>query len=438
MAEVIEQMWKILTTFTEEAQSAAREKCRELNFDTNRGMVSLDESFINLNADTAILKDAIEKKKLIQLPITVQKSLAGYLDSISKSLTNLVNGTDEVLNLTNSIELLHTAIWQYGLHNLSDEVLGYQAKMNQLKNQELELKKLGAEIDGGLKLKGELNKLLEKAKKATEAIQIVLNSAEENAKKITSSLNQSTETSQKTADTLTTIQQTKKMSEELSSSVAATKDKVDVWAKEVKKVSDTSTEVCRKSDELEKKLSSLIESTKGVYKRVEELLPGAASAGLASAYRQRKENIARSKGRWIAGFVFTLIGLAGMAVWIVMQFQNQKENSSTEWWLFLLQRAPLTFPFIWLGWFFSRNYGHAVRLEEVYAFKEAISQSFEGYKNQMKEVTPDKGLPNLCENVITILSESPLTVFDRKTTDETPANSILERILPKRKQAPEN
>ena len=434
MPNMIDEMWKILTTLTDEAQNNARQKCHELAFDPNRGTVSLDESFINLSADRTILTDAIEKKKLIQLPITIQKQLLSYFEAISKSLTNLTNGTDEVANLTNYIEQLHMAIWQYGLHNLSEEILGYQTKMNQLKNQELELKKLRAEIDGGLKLKGELNKLLEKTKKATETMQTVLSTAEENAKKVAANLNQTSETSEKTAAVFSTIQQTKKSSEEIAAAVSTTKDKVDAWAKEVKKVADTATAVCKNSDELEKRLDDLVGKTGDVYKRVEDLLPGAASAGLASAYKQRKENIARSKGRWIAGFVLTLMGLAGMAIWIVIQFQNQKEGSM-EWWLFLLQRAPLTFPFIWLGWFFSRNYGHAVRLEEVYAFKEAISQSFEGYKNQMKEVTPDKGLPNLCENVISILSESPLTVFDRKTTDETPANSILERIMPKRKQS---
>ena len=37
------------------------------NFDTNRGIISLDESFINLSAARIILADAIEKQKLIQL-----------------------------------------------------------------------------------------------------------------------------------------------------------------------------------------------------------------------------------------------------------------------------------------------------------------------------------------------------------------------------------
>lgn len=68
---MLEQIWKVLTTLTEEAQQAALSKCTELGLDKNRGIVSLDESFINLTSATNILIDAIDKKKLIQLPITI-------------------------------------------------------------------------------------------------------------------------------------------------------------------------------------------------------------------------------------------------------------------------------------------------------------------------------------------------------------------------------
>src|SRR2546426_11086931 len=127
---MIEKIWEILTTLTEEAKNSALAKCKELGFDLNRGVVSLEESFINLDAARLILMEAIEKRNLIQLPITVQKTLLTQLEAIAKSLTGLIGGADEVVNLTDKIEQLNTAIWQYGLHNLSEEVLGYQTKLN--------------------------------------------------------------------------------------------------------------------------------------------------------------------------------------------------------------------------------------------------------------------------------------------------------------------
>ena len=59
---MIDKMWEILTTFTEESQQAALSKCSELGLDTNRAAVSLDESYINLNSACNILKDAIQQK----------------------------------------------------------------------------------------------------------------------------------------------------------------------------------------------------------------------------------------------------------------------------------------------------------------------------------------------------------------------------------------
>lgn len=433
MAEdYIKRIREILTTFTKEAQNAALAKCKELNFDLNRGEISLDESLINLNAAKLIIMDAIEKKKLIQLPITVQKNILSNLESITKSLTGLANGTDEVVNLVNAIEKLNTAIWQYGFHNLSEEVLGYQEKLNQLKNLDLEIKWLQNELENGINLKSELAQLLHEIKTATETIQAYVTTAEENAKNTTDKTNLTLELSKKSTETLSSIQQTEKEAKESASAVATLKEKVDNWSKEIKGLSETSEKISKNITDQENELNRVIQLTEKTHKQVESLLPGAASAGLASAFKQRKDEIVKTNKYWVGGFVLSLLGLLGMVVWMIKIFQEH--GSNIEWWMFFLQRAPLLFPLIWLGWFFGRNYGHMVRLEEDYAFKESISRSFEGYKNQMKEVDPSHALPQLCGNTISILSETPLRVFDRKTSDETPANSFLERFMPKGKQ----
>src|SRR3990167_5232238 len=212
---MIEKMWEILTTLTEESRQAALSKCVELGLDQNRGVVSLDESFINLNAARHILMDAIEQNKLIQLPITVQKVLVANLEANSKIQTGLIAGTDEVLNLVNAIEQLNTAIWQYGLHNLSEEVLGYQTKLNQIKSQELEVGKLKEELEIGLERKKELEQFLEEAKKSSETLQSQVATSEEQSKKITESLTHTTEIEQKAGALLATVQQSETTSTQL-------------------------------------------------------------------------------------------------------------------------------------------------------------------------------------------------------------------------------
>src|SRR5260370_6216580 len=128
--DFLTRIWSICTTLTDEAMAVASVKAKELGFDPNRGLVPLPESFINLSSARSILEDAIEKQKLVHLPITVQKELLANLETISKSLQGLTGGVDEVANLTAAIEALNTSIWKYGLHNLSDQVLCYQKKLN--------------------------------------------------------------------------------------------------------------------------------------------------------------------------------------------------------------------------------------------------------------------------------------------------------------------
>src|SRR5882762_7628002 len=213
------QIWSISTTLTEEAMAAALKKGKEANFDQDRGIVPLRESFINLSSARAVLEDAIEKQKLVQLPITVQKELLANLETISKSLQGLTAGVDEVVNLTTAIEVLNTAIWKYGLHNLSDQVLGYQKKLNQLKNQELQIATLLAQLDAAqvtanavVAARVEIEKV--KADAATLLEQIKQSSA-------TSSglLQQITDVNVQSSALFATVQQHEKQSGELTSSI---------------------------------------------------------------------------------------------------------------------------------------------------------------------------------------------------------------------------
>ena len=225
---MIEKMWELLTTFTEEAQQAALSKCKELSLDQNRGVVSLDESYVNLSSACNILKDAIETEKLIQLPITIQKELAASLDAISKHQTGLIGGSDEVVNLTTSVEKLSTLIWQYGLHNLSGEVLGYQAKLNQLKVMELAATETTRVLEQGIQVKDQLKEILGEATKQSETLQMHVAGANTSLTATNAALEQTIATSQKATESLTTVQQAETKSTELLAT--STKSNADILA----------------------------------------------------------------------------------------------------------------------------------------------------------------------------------------------------------------
>lgn len=202
-----EELYKLLTTFTEESQKAVLAKVAEIPLNANSGVVPLDESFINLNLCRDILLDAIENRKLIQLPITVQQTLLKNLNEISRAQSSLLAGTDEIANLTGAIEQLNTAVWTYGLHNLSPEVLGYQQKLNQLKSQELRAAALQSELEKGLALKIKLEAVLTTSESSMSKLQEVEKTASEILQRTTESGQQATATEQSIKATLASMEQ---------------------------------------------------------------------------------------------------------------------------------------------------------------------------------------------------------------------------------------
>jgi len=215
--------------------AAATRKAQELQLDQNRGVVSLRESFINLSSARGVLEDAIDKQKLVQLPITVQKELLTNLQAISKPLQGLTAGTDEIVNLVNSIEALNTAIWKYGLYNLSDQVLGYQTKLNQIKAQEVQISKVIAELESAT----DAARKASTAAKEIEQNKIEATSSFEQVQKLNSEsgdlLKQIRDAADKSSALIATIQQQEKQSGELASSIRTSSNELAALDASIKK-----------------------------------------------------------------------------------------------------------------------------------------------------------------------------------------------------------
>lgn len=135
--DVAKEIGRIASTLTGDMQSAALTKARDLGFGLTLGRLSLEETLINLSNIRDVLLDATEKSKLAHLPLRLQYTLYSQALKVSETLTALVNGTDAVYALEDVVDELTSSAWQYNLHNLSAEVLGFQQKMNQLKDQEI-------------------------------------------------------------------------------------------------------------------------------------------------------------------------------------------------------------------------------------------------------------------------------------------------------------
>ncbi|HEY2383621.1 MAG TPA: hypothetical protein VGK48_20795 [Terriglobia bacterium] len=266
--DLLDQIVSICTTLTNEAMDLAKQKAKQSGFDVDRALVPLDESFINLSSARAILEDAIEKRKLTELPITVQKEISANLEGIAKSLQGLAGGVDEVVNLTNGIEALNTAIWKYGFHNLSEEVLGYQRKLNQLKTQEVRISKLVSDLAEATSSSDRARAASDAAEKESEGARLALENAQKNAASCAVLLDQIKLSADQISAVYSTIKQQEKQSGELSANIKTANNEllsldtsikgfygdVDEYRKKITQTTDDASKLITNSDAAVKKL----------------------------------------------------------------------------------------------------------------------------------------------------------------------------------------
>ena len=130
---------------------------------------------------------------------------------------------------------------------------------------------------------------------------------------------------------------------------------------------------------------------------------------------------------WLITFVVTIIAL------LIIGFFGLPGSESSDTWDSILRhlttRLPIIIPLVWLGIYAGRNYMLAIRLEEEYAFKEAVSTSFEGYKREMASISAVGNneappLIVLCENVLRALAQRPGRIYEGRHDDITPLSPM--------------
>ncbi len=174
------------------------------------------------------------------------------------------------------------------------------------------------------------------------------------------------------------------------------------------------------------RLNSAFEATQT---KLEGLLPHATSAGLASAFHIQKSRFSKPRILWLTLFVGAICALLIVAA-CGLPPSNETWDSILR---HLVNRLPLVAPLIWLAIYSGHHYNMALRMEEDYAFKEALSTAFEGYKREMLAIPGIEGnaaspLVTLCENVLRSLAERPGRIYEGKNEVITPLTPIANVI----------
>jgi len=167
--------------------------------------------------------------------------------------------------------------------------------------------------------------------------------------------------------------------------------------------------------------SSYAERYAHLEKKIEGLLPGATSAGLGNAFMKRKESIEKQKTYWRNMTILGAVGLVGFGASTII-FPPHIGNGLYEFLLYILTRSSILVGILMIEEFGRRHFNIIARLSEAYAYKEVLSRSFEGYKQQMHDVY-------LCSETIEGSEEEETEPSEAKPARHTRASSKLSSNL---------
>lgn len=180
---------------------------------------------------------------------------------------------------------------------------------------------------------------------------------------------------------------------------------------------------------------------KALNDQIEELLPGATSAGLATAYRAMRKSFSKPIKQYSYLFyssvaVLTLTTLVSSidSFWTaneIIKFVDITDLS--ELLNSLIHKLPIIVPVLWLALFASKRRSEAQRLQQEYAHKEALAKSYQNFKTQIDNLNvPDKKeelMEKLLSAAIDAVAANASDTLDKKHGDKTPAHEGFDKTV---------
>lgn len=175
-----------------------------------------------------------------------------------------------------------------------------------------------------------------------------------------------------------------------------------------------------------------------LYTSIEALLPGATSAGLASAYKTLKDYFSTPIERYTVAFYSSMAALLIGGLFLVTDSLSLWPPKITfikaaDWQEILrnlLMRSPIVLPVIWLAIFSATRRSQYERLQQEYAHKEAFAASYESYKKQLSDlqVSGDELQKELIAKAIDAIAFNASSTLDGKHTEKPPILHALEKL----------
>lgn len=158
-----------------------------------------------------------------------------------------------------------------------------------------------------------------------------------------------------------------------------------------------------------------------LYKKVESLLPGATSAGLAKAYADQKTTYTKPELIWS---IVTVTAMLGITILGYITFLDANSVSGVaEAFALLITRLPIFLGVTWLAIYSGKQQSQSGRLRQEYAHKETMARSLEGYKREIEGLTdnnPESVLNKFMSNAVDSVAFNPSITLDKKHENKPP------------------
>jgi len=234
---------------------------------------------------------------------------------------------------------------------------------------------------------------------------------------------------EKAADVLAAIQAVKTTVDTAATSATDAQKDAEEATTVAKGLADKAATVEKRIADYEARLTEIDNRCEVQLATINDLLRGATSAGLATAFDKRRQTFLKPNSRWQWLFVGSVLCLVVLTVsGLVHVYNLEKVPEWSELARLWFTRLPIAGALIWLALHASREAALAKRLEEDYGFKAAIAACFEGFRKQMSDIdtadTPNSQLARLCENTLATIASPPGRIYAAHKLIVSPTDEI--------------
>lgn len=174
-----------------------------------------------------------------------------------------------------------------------------------------------------------------------------------------------------------------------------------------------------------------------LHQKIESLLPGATSAGLARAYQELRRSFARPIRAntklfyWAVGLIPAVALVGSIQSFQLSPFELQITDYQDIGAILknMLVKLPIIAPLVWLAIFASTRRSQYERLQQEYAHKEALAKSYDSYKKQLEALLAADSEPlqiELLKKAIDAISFNASATLDGKHQEKLPIENALD------------